>query len=99
MRVLERHIHVLERGAQDAYAAKEKRYQAVEERLGGFPSKRHYLPMSDWSGTTIVWEREWESMAAMEEAYTSLTSDPEAKQLSGSSMIVDEQVELYLLMT
>jgi len=99
MRVLERHTQELERGTQDAFMAKEKQWQAIEERLSGFTSKRHYMPMSNWSGTIVMWEREWESLAAMEDAYSRLVSDPEHQQLFSTSVIVDEQVELYLLLT
>jgi hypothetical protein len=100
MRVLERRIQVLERGEQDAYLAKEKQWQAIEERLGGFPSKRHCVPMSHPLGTTVIWEREWESLATMEDAYTRLVSDLESKQLfSVPSMILDDQAELYRLLT
>ncbi len=98
MRVLERRIQVLERGGQDAYKAKEKQWQALEERLGNFPSKRHCVPLSNQSGTTLIWEREWDSLAAMEDAYTRLGSDPESKQLSSvPSMVLDDQMEIYLL--
>ncbi len=99
MRILERHIQTLERDAWDIYLAKEKQWQAFEERLGGYPAKRHYAPLSSWTGTTVVWEREWESFAAMEEAYERSTTDPEQPQLlKVPSAIVHDQVEIFILM-
>ena len=97
MRVLERRIQLLERGERDTYMAKEKQWQELEERLGGFPSKRHCVPLSNASGTTVIWEREWESLAAMEDAYTRMGSDPESKKLYSPSMILDDQMEMYFL--
>ena len=56
----------------------EKRYDTLEEQLGGFPPKRRYW--SDFGGLdwgTFVWEREWESLAAMEAAEAKYWADPE----------------------
>lgn len=99
MRILERHIQTLEKDGRDTYVAKEKQWQALEERLGGFPTKRHFSPLSNWTGTTVVWEREWESFAAMEEAYERTRADPAKPQLSKvPSAILHDQVEIFILM-
>ena len=55
------------------YAKIEARYQAL-----GMPSAKHYQIMGSHA---IVTDREWESLAAMEEASTKLSSDPELNAL------------------
>jgi len=100
MRVLERHTQTLEKGGWATYVAKEKMHEAVEKRLGGFSTKRHWWSFSNWSGTAVVWEREWESSAAMEAAYEKSFGDPEVKALDEvPSAIVDDSVELFIVDT
>ncbi len=51
----------------------EAAWKALEDKLGGFPPKRHYEPISgSLCNNTLVWEREWESFYAMEAAYIRL---------------------------
>jgi hypothetical protein len=100
MRVLERHTQTLEKGGWETYVAKEKKWEAREKRQGGFPTKRHFRPMSNWNGTVVVWEREWESFAAMEAAYEGSGGDPESKALMDvPSAIIDDSVELFTVAT
>ena len=98
MRVLERHTQTLEKGGWETYVAWEKKWEAREKRQGGFPTKRHFRPLSR-SGT-VVWEREWDSFAAMEAAYEKSGGDPESKALlDGPSPVVDESLELFRVAT
>jgi len=100
MRVLERHTQTLEKGGWEIYVAKEKRWEEVEARLGGFPTKRHYWPFSKWNSTVAVWEREWESFAAMEAAYEKFGGDPESEALGDvPSATIDGSVELFSVAT
>lgn len=100
MRILERHIQTLEPGGWETYQSKEKQWLAIEARLGGFSQKHYYVPMSNWSGTTVIWEREWESMAAMESAYESMMDDDEVDEMAGvPSAIVEDRVELHRAVT
>ena len=100
MRILERHTQTLEKGGWETYVAKEKMHEAVETRLGGFPTKRHYRPFSNWNGTVVVWQREWDSFAAMEAAYEKSFGDPEWQALRDvPSAIVDDSVELFFVAT
>jgi len=100
MRVLERHTQTLEKGGWETYVAKEKKWEALEKRLGGFPTKRHFRPFGNWNGTAVVWEREWDSFAAMEAAYEKNIGDPESKALGDvPSAIVDDSVELFIVAT
>ncbi|MFN8483268.1 MAG: hypothetical protein U0768_09535 [Anaerolineae bacterium] len=101
MRVLERRVqHKVP--SQDKYWAWEKQWEAVEQRLGGYPPKRHYMLVSgrDPLGT-MVWKREWESMAALEDGTQRFFDDPEAMRLIqdyGSGPVQDgEMVELYMV--
>jgi hypothetical protein len=88
----------LEKGGWETYVAKEKMHEAVEMRLGGFPTKRHLHPIADGSNTLIVWEREWDSFAAMEAAYEKSGGDPETQALGDvPSAVVDERIELYVV--
>ncbi len=97
MKFMERRVQTLESGKWDVYWSREKRWIALEQRLGVFPPKRHYRPYSDLS-KTVVWERDWEGFAAMEAAYEKEWADPEAQELFGiPSAIVDECIELYVI--
>ncbi len=97
MQYQERHI---QKGIKEehAYREWEQKWEAVEKRLGGFPTKRHYVLISGREDSgTMVWEREWASLAAMEAAYDRLFADPEAMSLlaAGASIESGERIELY----
>ena len=96
MAILERHIQVLEKGTREAYMEWEKKWEAIETRLGGFPTKKHYRAVAgSYDMNTVVWEREWESFTVMEAAYTRLFADPEK---AGDSTVVSERSEYYWVM-
>jgi hypothetical protein len=96
MAMLERRIQ--KDPKQDEYREWEKKWEAIEKRLGGFPAKRHYVLVSgsDDSGT-IVWEREWDSFAASEVAYDKLFEDSEAQRLASTAASIygGERIEFY----
>ena len=97
MAILERHVQFKVKNEQ-TYREWEKSWEDLEARIGGFPAKRHYWLMSGAeSQGTMVWEREWASLAAMEAAYDKMFNDAEAQRLSGSfSELYDgERVEVY----
>ncbi len=99
MAILERHVQLKVKNDQ-RYHEWEQTWEAVETRLGGFPSKRHYylISGSDVMGT-MVWEREWESFAVMEAAYEKMLTDEEAQRLGNSSndLYEGERVEHYVV--
>lgn len=70
MAILERRIKLMHHGKAEEVLAWEKKWDAIEERIGGYSPKRYMtsisgsLPWNAW-----VWEREWESFAAAEETY------------------------------
>jgi hypothetical protein len=75
----------------------EKKYNAVEGRFG-FPAKKRYQCMIGGHDTnTLIIERQWESVAAMEAAYEKIMPDPEYQALNVeiSSVIESSQMELY----
>jgi hypothetical protein len=97
MAVVEMMVQKVYPGKWEALAEIDKRFDVVEERHGFPPTKR----MSSLSGAhdmnTILIMREWESMAEMESAYTSLMSDPEQQVLveEVGSIIESTRLELY----
>ena len=99
MAILERRIQKVSKPEAE-YREWEKKWEAIEKRLGGFPTKKHYFLISgsDDSGT-MVWEREWASMAATEAAYDKMFADPEAQALgdAAASMVGSERMEYYFV--
>ena len=82
MAIVERHIQTLHTSNNDVYKTWEKGFEAAEIKAGGFPRKRHFQVFSgrDAQGTWI-WEREWESISAMEAAYAKTWEMPEVQEL------------------
>ena len=98
MVVVEMMIQKVYSGKWEALAEIDKRFDVVEKRHG-FPTSKRMNSMSGGYGmnTTIIM-REWESMAAMEAAYTSAMSDPEQQTLLSEveSIIESSRMELYM---
>jgi hypothetical protein len=65
-------------GKHEDMLAAEKTFDELEAKMGNVPPKRRY-----WAGYgslpfgTMVWEREWESMAALEAYQAKTMADPE----------------------
>jgi hypothetical protein len=99
MAILERHVQFKIKNEQ-TYREWEKSWEDLEARIGGFPAKRHYWLLSggELQGT-MVWEREWESLAVMEAAYTKTMGNEEAERLSSSysDLYEGERVEVYFV--
>jgi hypothetical protein len=98
MAILERRVQQVKKGEWDAYMEWEKKWEAIEERLGGFPTKKHYRAISGPYGLdTAVWEREWESFSVMEAAYTKMGGDPDVQALSDadSPLASADRIEFY----
>jgi hypothetical protein len=76
----------------------DKRYTAVENRLG-FPLKKRYqCLMGSHDVNTLIVERQWGSLAAMEATYEKAFADPEhqALQKEITSILKSTQWELYM---
>ena len=97
MAILERRIQkIISSGTE--YNEWEKKWEVIEQRIGGFSAKRHYFLISGSDDLgTMVWEREWESFAAIEAAYGKLTQDSEMAGLMNNSgkIVGSERIEYY----
>jgi hypothetical protein len=97
MRILERMVQEIAEGKMAELEALDKRYDAVESQLG-FPPKKRYWSMSGaHSLNTLVIERQWQSMAAMETAYEQAFARPDMQALfaEGADIILTARIELY----
>src|SRR4030042_4788183 len=76
----------------------DKRYNAVENRLGFPPKKRYQCMMGSHDMNTLIVERQWDSLAAMEATYEKAFAAPEhqALQKEITSIIKSVQMELYM---
>ena len=82
MRVLERLIQHVNPGKWEALEVLDKKYDVMEKKLG-YPTKRRYRSFAGGGDTdTLVIEREWESMAALEAAWEKSFSNAEFQQLN-----------------
>ena len=94
---VERHIQQIRPGQWAELEAIDKKYNTVESRLG-FPAKRRYrCYLGGHNINTLIVERQWESLAAMEAAYEKTFADPEYQALEAETDLVIEsnQIELY----
>jgi hypothetical protein len=76
----------------------DKKYNAVEGRLGFPPKKRYQCLTGSHDTNTLIVERQWASMAAMEATYEKAFADPEHQALGkeGTSIIKSIHWELYM---
>jgi hypothetical protein len=76
----------------------DKRFDVVEKGLG-FPPKKRYSPVSGiLDFNTIVLHHEWESLAAMEEAYTRGFASPEQQAINAelNGIVESTRIELFM---
>jgi len=79
----------------------EKEWDALETRLGGYPQKRRYRSYAGGDGWSyFIWERDWESFAAMEAAIVRLFEEPEARALADQAptMVVNMKRAYYFVL-
>jgi hypothetical protein len=76
----------------------DKRYKAVESRLGFPPKKRYQCIMGSHDTNTLIVERQWNSLAAMEATYEKAFADPEHQALGKeiTSIVKSTQWEVYM---
>ena len=89
MAIMERWTQQLTSGkAWSIQLENEKKWDAIERELGGFPAKRRYRPHAARDDSTMfVFEREWGSLAEVETAYERLFASPQAKSLMEETRI------------
>jgi len=99
MAILERLSFKVINDQWDAVMAQEKEWEALENKIGGFPMKQRYRAYSSSESIdTFVFEREWESIAAYEAAYMRLFAMAEVKALAdaGQPVKADTHIEFYM---
>ncbi len=97
MITLERMIQKVHPGKWTELEEIDKRYNVVESRLGFPPKKRYHCIMGGHDQNTLIIERQWDSLAAMEATYEKAFADPEFQALGEevTSIITSHQIELY----
>jgi hypothetical protein len=97
-------MKAVERMTQKIYPGKwaeleeiDKRYNEIEGRMG-FPAKKRYqCVIGTEDQNTLIIERQWDSMAAMESIYEKALADPEYQALGRevASIVQSSKVEVY----
>jgi hypothetical protein len=74
------------------------RFNRVESRLEFPPKRRYRCYFGSHNFDTLIVERQWASLAAMEAAYERAFADPEFQALGAEvmSIIASNQCELYM---
>jgi len=77
--------------------AVDKKWDAVESRLGFPPKKRYQALAGGFDANTIFIERQWESLAQMEAAYEKANQDPEYLALfpTTAGIVLSNRLELF----
>ncbi|KUO40244.1 MAG: hypothetical protein AVW06_02670 [Hadesarchaea archaeon DG-33-1] len=96
MKVIWRTIVKVVPGKMAEYMKVEEKSKAIASRLG-MPPWRSYRCLSGDSVHTIVYDIEWDSLAAMEASLEKSFADPESQELMAKSdAVVESHVnELY----
>lgn len=97
IKILERHIKKVSAGSTKQQQELEKKYAAVEARLG-YPKAKWYIVHTGTSpmGTRVL-ERERESMAAMEATLEKAVADSESQALYAESSGKGAKTKVELL--
>ena len=99
MKVLHRQIQHVRPAQWAELEALDKRFDAVEARLG-FPAnkRRYHCIFGAHLVNTLIVEYEWESLAKLEAVLESALADPEWQALSTEigTILKDNQMELYV---
>ena len=65
----------------------ERRFTICEDNLGGIPRKKWLQPFSSpHTRNSVQWEREWNSLAEMEQAGEKMRLSPEHKEIRDAFM-------------
>ena len=98
MLFLERSIQQVRSDKWPELEAIDKKFNAVESRLGFPPKKRYRCYVGGHDTNTLIIERQWESLAKMEAAYEKAFADPEWQALGAEvvTIVKSDQNELYV---
>ena len=99
MKIMERLIQKVDRTNWAKKIAIEKRYEAVEARLGFPPSRRYRAFIGGNDTSTRVIERDWSSLEAYLVTIEKSLHDPEHQALGAEQVgiVLSNQVELYII--
>jgi hypothetical protein len=97
MVVVERMIQQICSGKWAELEELTKKYDALESRFGFPLPKRYRCIVGGHNMNTLIIERQWDSIAAMEAAYEKIMADPEHQALGAEtvSIVASGQIELY----
>jgi hypothetical protein len=98
MIVVQRIIQQIYPGKNAELEALDMRWDAVEQGLGFPPKKRLWSISGGHATNTLIVERQWASMAAMEAAYEKSFANPDIQALEaeGDAIIKSSRIELYM---
>ena len=97
MIAIERQVQKVHPGKWAELAEIDPRYNVVEGRLG-FPAKKRYqCIMGGHDMNTLIVERQWDSLAAMEAVYEKALADPEFQALGVelAAIVTSARIEIY----
>ena len=98
MIVIERMIQKVVPGKWAALEAVDKKFDALESRVG-FPAKKRFqCIIGSHDSNTLVIERQWPSLAVMEATYDKVMGGPEYQALSAElvGIVESSQIEVYM---
>ena len=98
MVIIERQIQMVRSGKWAELEDLDKKFTAVESRLG-FPAKRRCRSLVGGLTTdTLIIERQWESFAVLEATYEKALTNPEHRALSEEVELIlgSQQIEFYV---
>ena len=96
MKIVERQIVQVVPGNWEAVESNEEKWEPIETPLG-FPPKRRYRCLTTNNTNTYIFERQWESMAALETAMEKAYASPEwqAMMADAAPLYGERKVEFY----
>lgn len=97
MIAIERMTQKIYPGKWEELAEIDKRFDEFEQRIG-FPAKKRYQCLiGGHDQNTLVIERQWECLAAMEETYEKALAQPEYQALGKevASIVQSTQIEVF----
>ncbi len=97
---LEREVQAIKPDKWEALEAIDKKFNAVESKAGFPPKRRMRSYIGKYDNSTLVIEREWESLAAMEAAYMKVMVDPEWQALTPplNEIVTSARSEIYFIL-